>query len=92
VAVGLGLLPIIPILLLPFAIVFFVVVFPLWGVALGVLGLLLLIARGLNAIAKKAGTDALEPIATGLHIAFRWVLTFGGFAGRIAGKAGEEQT
>jgi MYXO-CTERM domain-containing protein len=63
-----------------------------WGIALGVLGLLLLIARGLNAIAKKAGTDALEPIATGLHIAFRWVLTFGGFAGRIAGKAGEEQT
>jgi hypothetical protein len=92
VAVGLGLLPIIPILLLPFAIVFFVVVFPLWGVALGILGLLLLIARGLDAIAKKAGTDALEPMANGLHTAFRWVLTFGGFAGRVAGRAGEEQT
>ena len=91
-ALGLGLLPIIPILLLPFAIVFFVVIFPLWGVALGVLGLLLLIARGLDWLAKKLGIVALEPVARALHIAFRWVLTFGGFAGRVAGKAGEEQT
>lgn len=89
---GLGLLPIIPILLLPFAIIFFVVVFPLWGVGLGVLGLLLLIARGLNAIATKLGSAALKPVADGLHTAFRWVLTFGGFAGRVAGKAGDEPT
>jgi hypothetical protein len=92
VALGLGLLPIIPILLLPFAIVFFVVVFPLWGVALGVLGLLLLIARGVDWLAKKLGIVALEPLPRGLHTAFRWVLTFGGFAGRIAGKAGDERT
>jgi hypothetical protein len=87
---GLGLLPIVPILLLPFAIIFFVVVFPLWGVALGVLGLLLLIARALDWLAKKLGVVALEPLPRGLHIAFRWVLTFGGFAGRVTGKAGEQ--
>lgn len=90
-ALGLGLLPIVPILLLPFAIVFFVVVFPLWGVALGVLGLLLLIARGLDWIAKKAGIGGFESVVHALHTAFRWVLTFGGFAGRVAGKAGDER-
>jgi len=87
-----GLLPIVPILLLPFAIIFFVLVFPLWGVGLGVLGLLLLIVRGLDWVGRKLGTNAFEGPARAMYIAFRWVLTFGGFAGRVAGKAGEEQT
>lgn len=87
-----GLLPIVPILLLPFAIIFFVLVFPLWGVGLGVLGLLLLIVRALDWVAKKAGVAAFDRPAHAIYIAFRWVLTFGGFAGRIAGKAGDEQT
>lgn len=75
------LLPVVPLLLLPFAIIFFVVVFPFWGIALGVLGLVLLIVRGLNAVSKGklAGAEA------SVYKAFRWVLTFGGLA-RLAEK------
>ncbi len=75
IATHLSLLPIAPLLLLPFAIVFFVVVFPLWGVGLGVLGLILVILRGLS----KLTGGALDGPATAVHKAFRWVLTFGGF-------------
>jgi len=74
-AMHLTLLPIAPLILLPFALVFFVVVFPFWGVALGLLGLLLLILRGLNAVTH----GALNGPTNGVHRAFRWVLTFGGF-------------
>jgi hypothetical protein len=76
---GMSLLPIIPILLLPFALVFFVVVFPIWGVALGVLGLLLLIVRGIDAIARSMG-GSIEGTVSGVRKTFRWVLTFGGLA------------
>lgn len=74
-AMHLTLLPIAPLILLPFALVFFVIVFPFWGVALGVLGLLLLILRGLNALTG----GSLEGPANAMYRAFRWVLTFGGF-------------
>jgi hypothetical protein len=77
---SMGLLPIVPILLLPFILIFFVVVFPLWGVALGVLGLLLLVIRGLNWLAHKAGIHALDAPTAGVYRIFRWVLTFGGLA------------
>lgn len=76
-AAHLTLLPIAPIILLPFILVFFVVVFPIWGVALGVLGLLLLITRGLDKVIALAGAEA--SISPPVHRAFRWVLTFGGF-------------
>jgi hypothetical protein len=75
VAAHLSLLPIVPLLLLPFAIIFFVLVFPLWAAALAVLGLLLLILRGLERIAGPS----ISPAANGVNTAFRWVLTFGGF-------------
>jgi hypothetical protein len=75
VAAQLSLLPIAPLILLPFALVFFVVVFPIWGVALGLLGLVLLILRGLNFVAR----GALSEVVARVHRAFRWVLTFGGF-------------
>jgi hypothetical protein len=79
---AIGHAPIVPLLLLPFAIIFFVIVFPIWGVALGVLGLILVILRGLTAIGLKflAGPTA------SVHKAFRWVLTFGGFV-----RLGEQQ-
>lgn len=80
------LLPIVPLLLLPFALVFFIVIFPLWGVALGILGLLLLIARGLDAILQKLGVSALGAVVVGLRRALRWVLTFGGFTERVTGS------
>jgi hypothetical protein len=77
-----GLLPIAPILLLPFIIVFFVVVFPLWGVSLGVVGLLLLIIRAIDAIGRAAGVNAFTPAVGAVSRAFRWILTFGGFTDR----------
>ena len=74
-AMHLSLLPIAPLILLPFALIFFVIVFPFWGVALGILGLTLLILRGLN----QATSGSLEGAVSSVHRAFRWVLTFGGF-------------
>jgi hypothetical protein len=77
-----SLLPIVPILLLPFILVFFVVVVPIWGVTLGVLGLVLLGMRGCNWVAHRFGVHALDGPTKGLHRALRWVLTFGGFTER----------
>ena len=85
-ALGMGLLPIVPILLLPFVLIFFVVVFPLWAVALGVMGLGLLIVRGADWIARKAGSSALQGAADGTYRAFRWVLTWGGLAEKVTEK------
>lgn len=76
---GLGLVPIVPILLLPFILVFFILVFPLWGLALAVLGILLLVIRGLDAAATRMGVDILNDPAMAMDRSFRWVLTFGGF-------------
>lgn len=72
---GLHLLPIVPLLLLPFAIIFFVVVFPIWALGLAVLGSLLLICRGINAITRGGFAGPTN----GVYKAFRWVLTFAGF-------------
>lgn len=89
-ALGMGLIPIAPILLLPVILVVFVIVFPLWVVALGVLGLILVIVKGLDLLARAAGTQALAPAARAMHRAFRWVLTFGGLAEKVA--SGEAHT
>jgi hypothetical protein len=86
--VTIQLAPLIPILLLPFVLIFFIVIFPLWAVALGVLGLSLLIVRGLDAALKAMGVRALDGAVVGLRRALRWVLTFGGFTER--GKKREE--
>ena len=74
--------PLVPILLLPFVLIFFIVIFPLWGVSLGVLGLLLLLARGLDWVLKTVGIDAFERVVAQLRRALRWVMTFGGFTER----------
>jgi hypothetical protein len=84
-----SLLPIVPILLLPFIIIFFVLVVPIWFVALGVIGLVLLIMRGLERLAHLAGSAALDAPAAGVYRAWRWVLTFGGFTER--GKSAPQQ-
>jgi hypothetical protein len=86
VTLGVGLIPIVPILLLPFILVFFVIVFPIWGLALGILGFLLVIIRGVDALAKRLGVNALDPARRGMERGFRWVLTFGGFAERKNSK------
>ncbi|HEX4682396.1 MAG TPA: hypothetical protein VH277_06805 [Gemmatimonadaceae bacterium] len=75
VSSAIGNLPIVPLLLLPFALIFFIIVFPFWGIALAILGLVLLVMRGLT----TAGLKALAGPTAAVHRAFRWVLTFGGF-------------
>ena len=87
---GMGLLPIATILLLPVILVVFVVVFPLWVIALAVLGLILVIVKGADKLAQAAGVRALSPLALAMHRAFRWVLTFGGLAEKVA--SGEAHT
>ncbi len=77
---GLGLLPIVPILLLPFIIIIFVIVFPLWLVALGVVGLFYVIVVGADKLALAMNIRFLSPAARAIRVAFRWVLTFGGIA------------
>jgi hypothetical protein len=80
VTAGLGLLPIVPILLLPFILIIFVIVFPLWIVALGVVGLILGVVVGADKLARAMNIHSLGPAARGIRVAFRWVLTFGGLA------------
>jgi hypothetical protein len=82
VSLGVGLIPIVPILLLPFILVFLVIVFPIWGLALGILGFLLLVVRGVDALAKRLGVNAFDSATRGVERGFRWVLTFGGLAER----------
>lgn len=65
-----ALLPIAPLLLLPFILIFFIAVFPVWLVAMIVLG-------ALRALARKAAPNA-GPTRV-LERAFVWVKTFGGF-------------
>jgi hypothetical protein len=76
------LLPIVPILLLPFILIFFVLVVPLWAIALGVLGVVLLVCRGSAWAAHRVGVHALDGPTAGVQRAFRWVLTWGGFTER----------
>lgn len=76
--VQLALIPVAPILLLPFILVAFVVVFPIWVVALAVLGLLRLIAFLVDKALEAGGSTFRfgPPLAR----AFEWVKTFGGLA------------
>src|SRR5205085_2158116 len=73
-----ALLPIAPILLLPFIIVFFVAVFPLWIVGVAVMWIVKSIVR--LAAGKNSRATAL------MQRGFRWVLTFGGFTETFAAR------
>jgi hypothetical protein len=66
-----ALLPIAPLLLLPFIIIFFIAVFPLWLVAMILLG-------ATRWIVRMMFRDAGHPARAGVEKSFRWVLTFGG--------------
>jgi hypothetical protein len=82
-----ALLPIAPILLLPFIVVFFIIVFPLWLVATAVLGALLGIARGIDALlrALHVGVTISKPVSD----AFHWTLSWGGIANRRDRPSGD---
>ncbi len=66
------LLPVAPLLLLPFAVIFFVAVFPIWLVAMIVLGLT-------RAIVRLVFRRRDHPLCTAIEKAFNWVKSFGGF-------------
>jgi hypothetical protein len=68
-------LPVAPILLLPFIIVFFIVVFPIWVVAVAVLGLVMWVVRGIDALLKTR-------LSPSVSSAFHWTLSWGGLAER----------
>ena len=78
--VQMALLPIAPILLMPFILIFFIIVFPVWLVAMAVLGILLGITKGIDAAlaAIKSETRISGPISNVFH----WTLSWGGIANR----------
>jgi hypothetical protein len=84
-----ALLPIAPILLMPFILIFFIIVFPVWLVAMALLGILLGIAMGIDAIlrAMKLEARVSKPISN----AFHWTLSWGGIANRRDRPASSEQ-
>jgi uncharacterized SAM-binding protein YcdF (DUF218 family) len=67
------LLPIAPLLLLPFIIVFFIAIFPPWLVTVALLGAMRWLAQ------RVAPESAL---ARGLERALQWVVSFGGLIKR----------
>lgn len=75
-----ALLPIAPILLLPFIVLFFIIVFPAWLVAMAVLGVLLVVARGIDALLARLKVQAR--ISRPISNAFHWTLSWGGIANR----------
>ena len=75
-------LPVAPILLMPFILLFFVLVFPLWIVGVAVLGLLLVVSRGLEALLRLARADVGRPLSGPVGNAFHWTLSWGGLAQR----------
>ena len=78
------LLPIAPILLLPFLLVAAVVGLPLWIAALIVLGVLRLLVWPLERLVVALGSGAMTE-SRQLAAAFRWVLTVGGITKRFTG-------
>ena len=78
------LLPIAPILLLPFLLVAAVVGLPLWIAALLVLGVLRLLVWPLERLVVALGSGGMSD-SRRLAAAFRWVLTIGGLTSRFSG-------
>ncbi|MEO8624114.1 MAG: hypothetical protein ABI625_23745 [bacterium] len=78
--VQIALLPVAPILLMPFILLFFIIVFPLWLVAVAVLGILLGLTRAIDAALGALKIDAR--ISGPISNAFHWTLSWGGLAHR----------
>ena len=75
-------LPIAPILLFPFILIFFVVVFPFWLVGIAVLGALMWIVRGIEALIRLGNKELGTPVSGPVSRAFHWTLSWGGIAQR----------
>ena len=75
-----ALLPIAPILLMPFIVLFFIIVFPAWLVAMAVLGILLGLTRGIDLLLRALKVEA--KVSAPISNAFHWTLSWGGIANR----------
>lgn len=75
-----ALLPIAPLLLLPFILLFFIIVFPFWLIGVSLLWLLRTLVRAIGG--GPGGRWAAR-----VQIWFRWVLTFGGFTELYSSKS-----
>lgn len=80
--VQIALLPVAPILLMPFILLFFILVFPLWLVGVAVLGVLLGVSRGIEAVLRACGARVERPMSGPVGNAFHWTLSWGGLAQR----------
>jgi hypothetical protein len=78
--IQMALLPVAPLLLMPFILLFFVIVFPFWIVALAVLGTLLVISRGIDWVLRLVKSEAM--VSAPISNAFHWTLSWGGIAQR----------
>ncbi len=77
-----ALLPIAPIILLPFIILFFIIVFPVWLVAIAVLGVLMWVMRGVDALFRFMRVYHDSVLSGPVSKAFHWTLSWGGLARR----------
>lgn len=75
-------LPIAPIILMPFIILFFILVFPLWLVAIAVLGFLMILTRAVEWTLRLVRVSIQQPISRPVSNAFHWTLSWGGLAQR----------
>ena len=78
--IQMALLPVAPILLMPFILLFFAIVFPFWIIALAVLGTLLVLSWGVDWVLRMARSDA--KVSGPISNVFHWTLTWGGLAER----------
>lgn len=78
--IQMALLPVAPILLMPFILLFFIIVFPFWLVALAVLGALLVSSWGIDWVLRMVKSEAR--VSAPISNAFHWTLSWGGLADR----------
>ena len=84
-SLGVGLIPVVPILLLPFILVFFVIC-SRFGIGAWHRGFLLLVVPGIDALAKRLGVNAFDRGAR--HGAgFRWSVDVWGLAAQKPNEA-----
>ena len=81
------LVPVVPIIFAPLLILVFAIVFPIWVVALAIVGLLRLIVWPFEILGRKQNIHFLVVIGDAMHKAWRWTFTFGGIAEKRGPRA-----
>lgn len=76
------LVPVVPIFFAPLLILGCAIVFPVWVVALVVVGSVRVIAWPFEQLGRRFDIAALVQVGHATHRAWRWTVTFGGIAGK----------